>query len=208
MPLINKQESPKIVIYFFCNWINMNQQAINVDFELESEFGLEEYEYQSNFDRICSRMALAGMLWQGIFVIMAILSLLMVVVMNAIANMVGVLAFILIAVLLFYGAFLPYRHAKTEISLYYELLDDGEELWALSDYPLSGFFHYLSIMQWFIFIIMLILSWISVVFLVIAFDNNHQGTLLLFLLLFVFSFVIIMAIIYYANAKKDYDLSE
>lgn len=186
----------------------MNQQTANSVFIMEQEFELLNDNYQSDFEELCIRMAIGGIVWQVFFALLAILSVLIMFMMNAMGNWMGVGGFLVISTALFYGAFLPYRHAKAEIGIYYELIEDGEEVWALSDYPLSGFFHYMSSLAWIVFVLMTIVSWVSLVFLAIAFDNNHQATFLAFLLLFFASIVIVAFVIFDANAKKDYDLLE
>lgn len=187
----------------------MNRQPLDSTLIIEPEFELWQDDISSGqLNELYARMAVGGLLWQSVFAVLALMSFVVVVMMYSIWHWIGMGVFAILGVLLGYGAFLPYRHAKAEVGIYYDLIEAGEELWLLSDYPLSGFFHYMTMAEWLIFILMVMANWVSILFLIIAFENNHQATFLAFLLLFFVSMAIIGFVIFYAHAKKDYYLSE
>lgn len=164
---------------------------------------LSEQSVINYFGDTIERIALGGIMWFVLFAILSVLSFYVAFIMSALLSFFGVIVFLGVAIGFLINSILPYYHAIQEVQYYYSLIEKNVEVDELCCYPLSGFYHYMSFFSWSMLLVSVCLGWVSLIFVIIAFLESHDGTFLLSAAVFVVCFILSFVIILKSIAKKN-----
>lgn len=198
---------PSVAFYFINRRFVRDIEVID-----ESELQTQIQEKQA-FDKFKkqqfkSRVGASGQTWRILFGILATL-LLFTSIMFFFMEMAGgaILLFIMM-VGCYYVASLPYKNAKAEVSEYYgailsydDLPDDD-----LSDYELSGFYHYMGFISWVLMVVFLSIIFIDMIIIMMSFYKGVISLAVVGIILLVILLVLMGVIINRAINKRDWAL--
>lgn len=155
-----------------------------------------------------SRVGLTGQSWRILFGIFGTLLLFASIMFFFMEMMGGAILLFIMMVVCYYVASLPYKNAKAEVSEYYgailsydDLPDDD-----LSDYELSGFYHYMGLISWVLMVVFLSIIFIDMIIIVMSFYKGFISLTVVGIILLVILLALMGVIIKRAINKRDWVL--
>lgn len=160
-----------------------------------------------------ARVGMAGQAWRILFGIFGTLSLFASVMFFFIEMTGGAILLFVIMVGCYYVASLPYKNAKAEVNEYYgaissydEWLNEGYSDYELSDYELSGFYHYMGLMSWIVMVVSLTIIFMGMIIMVVSFYKNATLLVVLGAILLIMLLALVGVMVKRAMNKRDWTL--